>query len=316
MLAIGVCLLAGIAIYLANWYFQAKVKIGSKSFTESVILADIAQELVQTTGDTTRHRQGLGGTRLLWAALLNGEIDVYPEYTGTIAKEILTDQPVKTEDEMRATLEKQGIRMSKSLGFNNPYALGMRRTEAERFGITKISDLARHPSFKFGFTNEFMTRADGWPALRDRYGLPQKDVRGLEHALAYQALQQGTLDVTDLYATDAEIRKFDLAVLDDDRHIFPDYFAVLLYRTDLEQRAPEAVAALLKMQGLINAHDMREMNARATDRVPEVVVAADFLSNKLGHRVTVEAQGPWEKLGWNTLNHLFLVVVSLAAARR
>lgn len=315
IIGVAIVLLGGLAIWLATHYFQAKVKIASKSFTESVILGDMAQELVRSTGDTTRHRRGLGGTRLVWAALLNGEIDVYPEYTGTIAKEILTDRPVKDEAEMRAVLSAQGIVMSQSLGFNNPYALGMKEEVADKYKITKISDLAKHPKLRFGFTSEFLSRADGWPALQAAYGLPQTDVRGLDHALAYQALEAGTLDLTDLYATDAEIQKFHLRVLEDDRHVFPAYYAVLLYRADLEKRAPEAVQALLKMQSLITAPEMSLMNWRVTeDNVPAMTAAAEFLNVKLGLTTKVHAEGPWEKLLWNTLNHLFLVAVSLLAA--
>src|SRR5262249_23581796 len=160
-------------------------------------------------------------------------IDAYPEYTGTIQKEILADSALKTDEDLRAALEKRGIRMSRSLGFSNPYALGMKKSAAAKLGITKVSDLAKHPSLRFGFTNEFMNRGDGWPMLRTRYGLPQTNVRGLEHVLAYRGLENGELDVTDLYATDADIRRYDLKVLEDDRHVFPPYAAVLLYRADL-----------------------------------------------------------------------------------
>jgi osmoprotectant transport system permease protein len=291
------------------------VGIGSKSFTESVILGDIAELLVRGTGDRTKQRRSLGGTRLVYEALVGGEIDVYPEYTGTIQKEILSDPNLKTEDDIRAALLARGIRMSRSLGFSNPYALGMKKDRAAKLGITKISDLVNHPQLRFGFTNEFMNRGDGWPMLRARYGLPQKDVRGLEHVLAYRGLENGELDVTDLYATDADIRRYDLQVLEDDRQVFPPYAAVLLYRVDLEKRAPEAVRALLKMEGLISADDMVAMNARTdVDKVPEAQVAADFLNRKLDAHVTVTADSPWRPLAVNTANHLFLVVVSLAAA--
>jgi osmoprotectant transport system permease protein len=315
IVGVGVACLGVAAVVAARSFAGAKVKIGSKSFTESVILGCMVQQLVQDAGDSTKHREGLGGTRLLWAALQGGEIDVYPEYTGTISKEILTDLAVAGEDEMRAALAEQGVVMSRPLGFDNPYALGMKKGRAAELSITKISDLASHPELKFGFTNEFMSRGDGWPNLRSRYQLPQKDVRGLEHVLAYQALENGSLDVTDLYATDAEIRKHDLQVLQDDRHIFPAYQAVLLYRADLRERAPEAVAAFLKMQGLISADEMATMNARATvDRVSDARVAADFLSYKLMKGAAIREVGPWEKLLLNTLNHLFLVIVSLGAA--
>ncbi|MBY0526928.1 MAG: ABC transporter permease subunit [Gemmataceae bacterium] len=296
---------------------RAKVTVGSKTFTESVILGDIVQLLAASDGDGTSHRRSLGGTKLVWEAMVNGTIDVYPEYTGTITKEILADDKLNADDEagIRSALGKHGIRMSQPLGFNNPYALGMKKARAAQLGIEKISDLAKHPELKFGFTNEFMNRGDGWPSLRARYQLPQTDVRGVEHVLAYPALAAGSLDLTDLYATDAAIRKYDLKVLDDDRHVFPPYRAVLLYRADLESRAPDALAAVLKLQGLISNDDMVAMNARTDDdRVDEKRVAADYLTRKLGNQVNIQVEGPWQKLLWNTLNHLFLVSVSLLAA--
>jgi osmoprotectant transport system permease protein len=313
--ALGV-LLCIIGVLAARLLFaRPKVVIGSKSFTESVILADMAQQLVASTGESTGHRRGLGGTRLVYEALLGGEIDAYPEYTGTIQKEILADPALKTDDDLRATLEKKGIRMSRSLGFSNGYALGMKEPVAAKLGITKISDLVAHPELRFRFTNEFMNRGDGWPMLRARYGLPQMDVEGVEHVLAYRALENGTIDVIDLYATDADIRQYKLKVLEDDRHVFPAYDAVLLYRADLEARAPQAVPALLRMQGLINAEEMMAMNARTDiDKAPEAEVSADYLKQKLRLQLAGAAEGPWHQLAVNTINHLFLVVISLGAA--
>src|SRR5207253_2417952 len=147
--------------------------------------------------------------------------------------------------------------------------------------IRKISDLLQHPELKFGFSNEFMERGDGWPSLRDRYQLPQKNVTGLEHALAYRGLENGSIDVTDLYSTDAEIRYYDLRILEDDLGHFPPYHAVLLYRADLADRAPAAGAALLQLEGRLAQTAIIAMNSRAKprsgERVPESRVAADYL---------------------------------------
>src|SRR5262249_5312138 len=144
-----ILVLSVILVSVVVWFFfgRAKVVIGSKSFTESVILGDIAQHLVQAK-DSTKHKRGLGGTRLVYEALLSGEIDVYPEYTGTIQKEILADDALKTDDDLRAALEVKGVRMSRSLGFSNGYALGMKKTVADGLGISKISGLARHPKLR------------------------------------------------------------------------------------------------------------------------------------------------------------------------
>src|SRR5207249_4712785 len=129
------------------------------------------------------------------------------------------------------------------------------------------------------FTSEFLDRADGWPGLRAHYRLPQTKVKGMEHALAYTSLAAGRLDATDLYSTDAKIKSYDIAVLDDDKHYFPNYDAVVLYRADVETRAPRVVEAWKKLEGRIREQDMQEMNARAElEKVPERRVAADFLA--------------------------------------
>ncbi len=293
----------------------AEVKIGSKVFPESVILAEMVADLVRSTGVPAEHRRGLGGTQVLWIALKGGEIDVYPEYTGTISQELLSGSGVRSEAALRDALAKQGILMSRPLGFNNTYAIGMKKEVAAKLGITKLSDLRRYADLRLGFSNEFMNRADGWPGLRDRYRLPQRDVRGLDHVLAYRGLKSGTLDATDLYSTDAEIRLYDLHVLEDDLGYFPAYHAVLLYRADLPERAPEAVKALLQLEEQITEAAMVTMNARVLmEKEPESRVAADFLAEHFALHVATREESALERLLQNTASHLFLVVSSLTAA--
>lgn len=293
----------------------AAVRVGSKKFTESVILGEIAAQLVRHAGDSPTHRKELGGTRVLWNALLSGEIDAYPEYTGTIAYELLAGRGLEAEDRMRAALEGMGIRMSRSLGFNNTYAIGMKEEAAARLGIRAISDLRAHPGLRLFLTNEFMDRKDGWPSLRERYRLPHAAVRGLDHDLAYRALEAGQIEATDLYSTDAEILQHNLRVLEDDLEHFPAYRAVLLYRADLERRAPAAARALLSVEGRIATEDMIRMNALAkVDRVPEEIVASRFLAEKLGVRSRVEAETAWRRFLRHTEEHLALVGLSLGAA--
>ncbi len=291
------------------------VRIGSKKFTESVILGEIAAHLARASGAAVQHRRQLGGTRILWNALLAGEIDCYPEYTGTMSQEIFAGKGIVGDAALRTALGSLGIEMSRPLGFNNTYALGMRRDVASRLGIESISDLGDHPELRFGFTNEFMDREDGWPSLRRRYRLPHQGVRGLDHDLAYRGLAAGTIHVTDLYSTDAEIRYYDLKVLHDDLQQFPRYDAVLLFRTDLLKQCPSAVQALLQLEGCISEETMVEMNARAKlDKVPEEQVGADFLAEVLGIRVEVEEETMPHRLLRHTGEHLFLVAISLAAA--
>ena len=286
--------------------------VGSKKFTESVILGEVGAQLLRDAGFEARHRAEVGGTRVLWEALRRGDLDTYPEYTGTLLQEILADASLPDEAALRAHLAGLGLGMTAPLGFDNTYALGMPEAAAARLGIETISDLRAHPGLAFGFTNEFMDRADGWPGLRDAYALPQQDVRGLDHDLAYRALADGAIALTDLYATDAEIAYYGLRVLRDDRAFFPEYRAVYLYRLDLP---PPAAAALARLAGRLDAGTMQRLNARAKlERVPEPVVAADFLGEALAVEAEVTVAGFWARLWRHTAEHLVLVGLSLLAA--
>jgi osmoprotectant transport system permease protein len=294
---------------------RPEVQVGSKVFTEGVILGELATQLAHSTGARVVHQRQLGGTQILWQALQSGEVDVYAEYTGTISQELLPGQDVSDEEAMRRALAAMGIRMSQSLGFSDTYAIGMNEAEAERLGIRKLSDLRAHPQLRFGFSNEFMNRGDGWPGLRERYQLPQQQVRGLEHSLAYKALEAGEIQATELYSTDAEIRAYHLRVLIDDLGYFPPYRAVLLFRADLENRKPEVVAALRRLEGRISESAMTGMNARVKiDNVSESRAAADFLEQTLGVHTEIIEQTAFQRLVQHTREHLFLVAVSLAAA--
>jgi osmoprotectant transport system permease protein len=292
-----------------------QVRVGSKAFTESVILGDMAAQLAAEAGATVRHERALGGTRLVWDALVRGEIDVYPEYTGTITSEIFAGRPVHGDHQLRTALSDLNIEMTRPLGFNNTYAIGMREDVARRLGIQQISQLRDHPDLRLAFSNEFMDRSDGWPAVRSRYNLPQADVRGMDHDLAYRGLASGSIDATDLYSTDAEVEYRHLRVLQDDQHVFPEYSAVYLYRADLARRAPEVVRQLHRLEGRIDERQMRRMNALAkVDKRPEAQIAADFLSQTLGVDADVQADGTPQRIWKRTREHLFLVGVSLAAA--
>ena len=287
------------------------VVIGSKNFTESVVLGEIARLAAREHGVEARHRRSLGGTRILWRALTEGDIDAYPEYTGTITHELLHDVPPDASvATLRGRLKKFGIGITDPLGFNNTYAIGMREDEAEKLHILNISDLAKHPDLKLAFSNEFMSRADGWPGLKKAYRLPM-EARGMDHDLAYRALAAGAVDAIDLYSTDAEIAYYHLRVLQDDRHYFPRYEAVYLYRQDLDQRAPKFVAALDSLAGRIDATRMRAMNkAVKIDGESETRVAAQFL----GVKATAGGGSFWNQMGRYTLQHLALVGISLSLA--
>jgi osmoprotectant transport system permease protein len=290
-----------------------EVRVGSKGFTESVILGELATLVARGAGATARHERELGGTRVVFGALVRGDLDVYPEYTGTLLKEIFADRGLRDDAQLRAALAKDGVHMSAPLGFDNGYVLGVREETAQRLNLHTISDLRAHPELTFGFSNEFMERGDGWPSLRQAYGLPQQKVRGVDHDLAYRGLQQGAIDVVDLYATDAEIRYYKLRTLSDDRGHFTQYRAVLLWRDELASRAPAAVAALAGLEGRIDATAMTAMNARAKlDRVLEGRVAGDWAAHTLGlHVATSDEETRATRIWQRTREHLLLVGVSL-----
>jgi osmoprotectant transport system permease protein len=302
-------------LFTAGCMPASSVRIGSKQQPESKILAEMATLLANSAGEHAEHQRSLGGTRVLWNALLKGEIDAYPEYTGTISAEILAGSGLRDEQAIRTALAERGIRMGVPLGFNDTYAIGMKKEVATRLGLRSISDLRGHPGLRFGFSSEFMNRSDGWPGLRQRYRLPQHEVRGLNHDLAYQGLVNGTLDATDLYSTDPKIRRYDLQVLVDDLGYFPAYQAVFLYRNDLQKRSPAVVAALGKLEGRISENAMIEMNARAEEKEGvESQVAADFLATQLQVRVQPRLETQVESLWQHTREHLYLVSFSLSAA--
>jgi osmoprotectant transport system permease protein len=300
-----------------------QVTVGSKNFTESVILGEIIAHLVRNGGGEAVHRAELGGTQILWKALLAGEIDVYAEYTGTISQEILAGQPLRDDESFRKALSKYGVRMSAPLGFNDSYALGMKEENAAKLKISSISDLKDHPELKIGLSDEFMERRDGWPGLQTRYQLnPHQSVDGMDHNLAYRGLDGRSIDVTDLYTTDPEIKYYGLRVLEDDLHYFPQYRAVLLYRAGLPTRAPGVMTALKKLEGLIDNKAMIEINARVQqDRVEEWRVAAEFLNDKLKLEIPIPVETTSDQF-WRavhrflqrTWQHLFLVGVSLTLA--
>ena len=272
---------------------EPSLSVGSKRFTESYILGEIIKQTAQDAGETTAaHQQGLGNTAIVLSALKTGSIDVYPEYTGTIAREILKLDTVPSLTELNAKLAPMGLAVAVPLGFNNTYALAMRADDARARAVVRLSDLKAHPELRLGLSQEFIGRADGWPGLKHTYDLTFATPRGLDHGLAYEAIAQQQVDAIDIYSTDAKIDKYGLTVLADDRHYFPRYDAVLLYRADLPQRLPRTWAALTKLEGGIDEAAMRRMNAAAElDGKEFAAVAAGFLAQRASAPATAAATG-------------------------
>jgi osmoprotectant transport system permease protein len=304
---------------------RSDVVVGSKDFNEGTILGEIVAQHVETTGRSVRHEDRLGGTTVAWESLLSGEIDVYPDYTGTLREELLAHLELETDEDLAAALAERGLRMTRSLGFENSYAIGIHDdpppASRRSFGtddlseVRRISDLRRFPDLRMGFASEFRDRADGWKGLRRAYNLPQTNVKGLEHDFAYRGLAEGAIDVTDVYTTDANVRAYDIRVLEDDEHFFPEYHAVLVYRADLAERHPEVVEALRQLEGTIDVDAMTGLNARVMlERQPANRVAADFLTEHFASTAVPHVAGYTERLANYTLQHLLLVSASLLAA--
>src|SRR6266404_6312482 len=293
-------ILSCIPFFLIHSSSAAEVVIGSKKFTESYVLGEIAKRTLIDAGIPAEHRQGMGGTIILWQALRGGQIDTYPEYTGTITQEILKRDDASSLEQIRESLGKLGVGMTEPLGFNNTYALVMRRSEAQRLGVRTINDLRKHPELKIGLTHEFLDRQDGWQPLRERYALPQQNVVGIDHALGYAALANSSIDVKDAYSTDAKIEQNDLVVLEDDLQFFSKYEAVFLFR----------------LEGALDERHVIQLNAEA-ERTKNYTKAADLYFNvgaprPSGHsgRSHIGESFPQKLARW-TLRHLELAGFSL-----
>jgi osmoprotectant transport system permease protein len=292
------------------------LRVGSKRFTESYILGEILAQSARRAGEAVEHLPGMGNTAILFEALSRGSIDAYPEYTGTIAREILKEAAPADLAGLNRRLAALGLAASVPLGFSNGYALGMRGGVAAAKGIASVSDLARHPGLALGLSHEFLRREDGWPGLKAAYALPHASPRGLDHGLAYEALAAGQVDVIDVYTTDAKIARFGVTALADDRGFFPRYDAVVLHRLDLPARHPAAFAAWKALEGRLDERTMTGLNARAElDRLPFDRVASGFLGGPAG----AGARGLWAAVfapdfARLAVEHAALVAASLAAA--
>jgi osmoprotectant transport system permease protein len=286
------------------------VVVGSKDFPESRILGEVMAQLLEDRGFEVERKFGLGGTLIGFEALNSGSIDVYVEYTGTLERAILKLPSRVTEAELRDRLKRDyRMELLQHLGFNNTYALALRRDQADKLGLKQISDLPRHRDLRLGFSHDFLDRADCWPGLVKVYGLSARP-EGIDHALAYLAVAEGKLDVTDVYATDGDIDKFDLVILEDDKSYFPKYLAAPLVRSSLPGRAKEV---LNELAGRLDDTRMRALNAQVVVQQKSPTEAAhDFLrSAGLLHGAGDTAPGKWATLLTLTAQHLKLTLVSL-----
>ncbi|MEO7503128.1 MAG: glycine betaine ABC transporter substrate-binding protein [Gemmatimonadaceae bacterium] len=263
---------------------NAPVVVASKPFGESFILAELFAQLIERRGLTVDRRPGLGATEVAFSALRSGVVDVYPEYTGTGLLAVLKEPPQNDPAAVFARVAQEfpkryGVRWLPPLGFENTYAIAVRRETARQFSLATLSDLARAaPRLTAGLTADFIERKDGLPGLKSAYGMSFKSVRPLGQAVKYQALASGAVDVIDGYSTDGFIAKYDLVVLRDDKRFFPPYEAAALVSARLYRDQPGAIAALIELSGRLDVETMRRLNARLeVDQEPVDVIARSEL---------------------------------------
>ena len=265
------------------------IKIGCKSMSEQMILQEILAQLIEAKTDYTVERIEpiAGGTSNIQVAMENGELDLYPEYTGTGWLTVLKHEETKDADYMFAELDKQysenyNMRWLSLYGFENTYTLAVRAETAEQYNLTKISDLAAvSDQLVFGANFDYFEREDGYQKVCDTYNLHFKDTAEVDMGLKYQTLVEGKCDVLNAYTTDSQIAEFGLVTLEDDLSLFTDYRCSTVVRGEALETYPDLEATLMLMEGLISNEEMTQMNYELnTNHRLESEIAAEFLQSK------------------------------------
>ena len=290
------------------------MRVGAKHFNESYILGEILAQLIESKGYVVDRKFNLGGTAVCYAALRGGDIDLYPEYTGTLAEEILKSDKklghAALNERMQSVL---GLGISPSFGFNNTYALATTPEMAREKGLKKISDLQGINNMAAAMSYEFLKRKDGWENLKQAYRLELSPV-GIEHGLAYQALTSGKIGLTDVYSTDGEIKKYNLFLLQDDLGFFPTYYAVAVYNLSL---SPAIKGLVAQLEGKISEEGMQAMNSEVLfGKKSFYEVAHAFLQeNGLVQGTGTTRNGrAWADIADKTWAHLGITAISLGLA--
>ena len=293
-----------------------KVRVASMNFNESYLLAEMVVQVLEQAGFEVERRFGLGGTLICYEALVNDEIDVYVEYTGTLGQAILNRSDLASIRALNEHIADRGIELLEPFGFDNTYAMAMPRDRAEAAGLRRIGDLAGHPELKIVVSHEFLEREDGWRGLARAYGLPVR-AGGIEHGLAYQAIADGAIDVTDAYSTDGELERYDLLVLEDDLSYFPEYLAAPLARSDLPASVRTEIG---RLANLIDDQQMQRLNAEVvfggrtfSDVANGFLVGAGLVEMR-SQEVGAQEFRVWADLLRNTARHLQLTLSALLAA--
>jgi len=262
------------------------IVIGSKNFTENRLLGEIMAQLLEAETDlVVERRTNLGGTTVVFTALTSGQIDIYPEYTGT-GWSIHLGRTDRVADPLRAYLvvaeafaRRYDITWLSPFGFSNSYALAVSDETANRLDLRRISDLREHQeALVAGVSHEFLNRQDGYPGLAAAYGLRLPNLKGMEHGLAYEAIRSGRIDLIDTWTTDGKLLRYDITILEDDEKFFPPYDAAPIVRGETLRRHPEIRAVLSKLAFRIDDQKMRTLNFQVEEQGgPFDRVARDFL---------------------------------------
>lgn len=293
-----------------------KIVIGSKMHGESYLLAEIMAQVLENGGYQVERNFGFGGTLICYNALAEGEIDLYPEYTGTISEAIFTrEENVGDNPELadyQVILDKRNINIFSPFGFNNSYGMAIKKSLADERGLLSISDLKDHPDLVASFSHEFINRDDGWLSMKEVYNLNYAPT-GIQHGLAYKAIDEGEIDLTDAFTTDGDIERYGLIILKDDLDFFPKYFGVSLTRNDFPEKAR---AELSKLEGRLDDEKMRLLNSEVViNKKSFSEVANRFLISEglITHDASVRVQdGMISKLIDDTVTHIKITLIALS----
>lgn len=282
---ISLLLIAIVASMLTGCIFIEKdsLTLGSRNNTESIILSHVMGQLIENKTDIeVIYKENLGGSNVVWNAMLNGNIDVVPDYTGTIVVNYYHEEPGNAEETLELTrrlVAEDRIIAFNTFGFNNTYTLALDESKAEELGVVTFSDFAAYSEdFTLGAVFEFIDRPDGLPGFQKEYGLKFKDVKGMDHGIMYRSINAGEVDVINSYTTDGQLQEFDLRVLEDDKSYFPPYHALPLVREETLKEYPEIEEVLKQLEGMIDEEAMQKMNAKVdNDGMMVERVAEEFL---------------------------------------
>ena len=283
-----ILVIAGVVTFYSNAEAKDKIVIGSKNFSEQLILGNMLADLIEDkTNLDVERKLNLGGTQVAFSALKNGNIDMYVDYTGTGLVDILKKNPDSNPDRVYQTVQKDfnqkyGIELLKPLGFNNTYALAVRQDTAKQYGLNTLSDLAKVSNqLILGPTIEFPNRKDGLLGLSKAYQMQFKDVKAVDGGLRYSALNNQKSDVIDAFSTDGLLEAFKLKVLKDDKHFFPPYYAVPMIKEKTLKDHPELKKVINSLAGKLTDDKMRELNYKVDSlKQSPAKVAKEFLKNE------------------------------------